>query len=490
MNNIEDLEKEFYEIIGVPIGISTNTLIEELVLEQLYVERGLISPAPPPIANLLQNEEYIRGVLGINIPLNESYPYSLELQQRILEEQLLMEGWFDGFKKLGTDAKNMALALRYMFEDKSRISTFVKQAYTTVIKEPLTKITDFIKKLASKLSDLFDKFVMPKIQAVWDKVKGVLEKVLEMLENGWEKIKGMSGWKQALMVLAFGTGIGYMWKTKGWGEFIEKIGDKIDDIGKLTKKYGGMLADRLKKNKGPINLAKAVGKGAKKGAKSLKGESIYATASLEAILLEDNDAALNEFLGGIFGKKNKDAAEMGLELPKGAKAPSDGILVSPKQAKKAGIKGKSEKEAEEEKDDSGGGGGGGEEDEDDDGSLSIIGDLKDAFAETVQPLIDTLKEKFATMATTALKSMGMDAMLGMVTGGIGPFIKGIKKVYGGMSTISDLFGDTFKAFIKQIKNPEAEAEEAEKGEDDPTEAAWHDNEKLLREFIREKLLAA
>jgi hypothetical protein len=33
-------------------------------------------------------------------------------------------------------------------------------------------------------------------------------------------------------------------------------------------------------------------------------------------------------------------------------------------------------------------------------------------------------------------------------------------------------------------------EEMEAGEDDPTEATWHDNEKLIREYVREKLLAS
>ena len=52
-----------------------------------------------PIQHLMFNEEYIRGVLGIDIPLNESYPYSYDLQERILQEQLLLEGFFGDFKK-------------------------------------------------------------------------------------------------------------------------------------------------------------------------------------------------------------------------------------------------------------------------------------------------------------------------------------------------------------------------------------------------------
>ena len=44
---------------------------------------------------LLENQEYITKVLGIKIPLNESYPYSSDLTEQILQEQLLLEGFFD-----------------------------------------------------------------------------------------------------------------------------------------------------------------------------------------------------------------------------------------------------------------------------------------------------------------------------------------------------------------------------------------------------------
>ena len=44
---------------------------------------------------LLENRDYVQYVLGIQIPLNESVPFSAALSQRILQEQLLLEGFFD-----------------------------------------------------------------------------------------------------------------------------------------------------------------------------------------------------------------------------------------------------------------------------------------------------------------------------------------------------------------------------------------------------------
>ena len=44
---------------------------------------------------LLESHEYITKVLGIAIPLNESYPFSTNLSEQILQEQLLLEAFFD-----------------------------------------------------------------------------------------------------------------------------------------------------------------------------------------------------------------------------------------------------------------------------------------------------------------------------------------------------------------------------------------------------------
>ena len=105
-------------------------LIKEMIVSQELLPRS-------PVERLIYHEEYVQGVLGISISLNESYPYSIELQERILQEQLLFEGFFSDFKKLGGDTKNLALAMRYMMEDGSRIKDFVSTAYETVIKDPL-----------------------------------------------------------------------------------------------------------------------------------------------------------------------------------------------------------------------------------------------------------------------------------------------------------------------------------------------------------------
>lgn len=439
---MKDFEKTLNEIrsatsFGTPV---VKSLIDEIVLEQLYEDLSLQAPAPQPIAKLMQNEDYIRGVLGINIPLNESYPYSINLQQQILEEQLLLEGFFADFKKMKGDAKNLALAIRYMAEDGSRISDFVKTAYETVIKEPMTKILNFIKKVVDAVASVFKRFVMPKVQEVWEKIKEFLIASGEKLESAWESVKGMSGWKQALTVMAFGAGIGYLWKQQGLGDIVETAAKVVDDIQTVAKTWGKKVAAWIQKHGGKITGAVDLEKGTKALSLAKKG------AKKESLSLSDalyDDAALNEFFG-FFKKKAK-----------GAK--------------------KAEKEVDKEEADEG---------------LGVLEDAKAAIMEKLQPLFDVLQDKVQDMFTGVVKALGVEALVGMVSGGISTFINAIRAAFGGVSTLSDLFGDTLEGFVAQIKDIDKETKEAEQGKDDPTEATWHDNENLLREMIREKLLAA
>lgn len=67
---------------------------------------------------LLENRDYIQYVLGIHIPLNESVPFSPALSQRILQEQLLLEGFFDkAVQKVKQGASALGSKAVAAFED-------------------------------------------------------------------------------------------------------------------------------------------------------------------------------------------------------------------------------------------------------------------------------------------------------------------------------------------------------------------------------------
>tara|TARA_B100000519_G_scaffold201492_1_gene217174 strand:- start:1338 stop:2582 length:1245 start_codon:yes stop_codon:yes gene_type:complete len=405
------------------------------LVNEMASAQGLHSRSP--VEKLIYNEDYVRGVLGIDIPLNESYPYSLELQERILEEHLLFEGFFSDFKKLSGDAKNLALAMRYMMEDSSRISDFVSAAYETVIKEPLEKISGFIEKISTVLKDLFEKFALPKVQSVWSKLKEVIVAFGEKLQGAWDKIQGMSGWKQALVVMGFGTALGYLWSEQGIGDIVETADGVLEGIGELIPKAVAKLSSITDK---------------------LDGEE---TKNVLSLAKESALPTMTYFLHEELSTSDK--------VEKADKA-------TDAAGKASEIAGKL----------------GGDE-------LDLIGKVKKEIMKQIEPLFKVVKEKVVDAFKNIVKQIGADALLGLASGGVSTFISGIKKAFGGMKLVSKLFGGTLGKFVDKIKNPEKEAEEAEKGEDDPTDDSTKKEEKkesisrdelILREYIRERLMAS
>ena len=65
---------------------------------------------------------YVTGVLGIKLPLTEAAPYSTHYRRLIIEEHLLLEGFFDGLKKLKDDALMFGKALKDIFKNPETMS--------------------------------------------------------------------------------------------------------------------------------------------------------------------------------------------------------------------------------------------------------------------------------------------------------------------------------------------------------------------------------
>ena len=79
--------------------------------------------------SLLSNPEYVSRVLGIQIPLQESYPYSILLTEEILQEQLILEGWIESVKGFIADKakpyKDFFTTLTQVIQDPSKLGNFL-----------------------------------------------------------------------------------------------------------------------------------------------------------------------------------------------------------------------------------------------------------------------------------------------------------------------------------------------------------------------------
>jgi hypothetical protein len=104
--------------------------------------------------------------------------------------------------------------------------------------------------------------------------------------------------------------------------------------------------------------------------------------------------------------------------------------------------------------------------------------------------MDILMSKVVGAFKGIVKKLGAEALIGLASGGVGTFISGVKKAFGGFKLVSSLFGGTLGKFVSDIENPKEEREEAEKGEDDPTDDNTKKEKKdeaILREYIKQLL---
>ena len=413
-----------------------------------------------PIPEHLFTEEYITGVLGLEIPLNESQPFSPDFQKRVFEEHVILEGFFSDFKKLGGDMKNAALALRYIFEDPKRIAQYVK-ALAGSIKELFDKAVGFIDDFMENLKALAER-VSDKIMSGLNKVSEFFTKLKQKLEKLMAGIKGMSGWKQAMLASAALVGIAYAW-------------DKLQEL-------GGDIAEKLK---AVVEFVKEKlgGKGGDGPALAKKEAFVHSLGLLESI--DPDHKRLDEFLGSVFGKKNKEAEDFGLAISAGGEVPSDGILISPEQAKAAGISGKTPEEAAAEKEEAGGGEG--------EGEGGVMATVKEKVKELSQLAIAKVKE----WGIDALKNLGTEFLTGALGGGVMSAFSALGKAFNGVKYVFSFLGPPLKKFVGMMKgdvDPKEEAKEAEQGIDDPTDpnSGKKDDTKkeaVVRAYVKEKLLA-
>jgi len=134
--------------------------------------------------------DYITEVLGIQVPLNESYTeYSQALVEEIVREQILFEGFFDSLKdkakQFGQGIVDLFTTLRKVVGSGYLIKKFVRQLkmYVSNIKQ---NFNNFIQKVIDKV---------PNLQTMMAKIQNVIQKAFSIVDNarGWKGALGLSG---------------------------------------------------------------------------------------------------------------------------------------------------------------------------------------------------------------------------------------------------------------------------------------------------------
>lgn len=216
----------------------------KLLLENwnLYQDRILL------LETRILNESYITDTLGIEIPLNESYPFSVTVNQSILNEHLLFEGfWGDLGQKIkqgATEKWESAKALPGQIRDifimlykafaEGKTSTFVKAVQRRALGPALKKINSFL----DKVIEYGPKLKMPTFAAAAKKIKNTISELVNKF-NGRD-------WKSAMAITGVAAGIKYI---------LEKLGDKVDEVISSANPVE-ILKDLLKEK--PVELMSGV----------------------------------------------------------------------------------------------------------------------------------------------------------------------------------------------------------------------------------------
>ena len=127
----------------------------------------------------LNDQVYITKVLGIQIPLNESYPYSIELKEEILAEHMLYEGLLDSIKKRFKGAtghiKDLLTTLYKALTDPGMLNKLVGSIGFSGKHSPARPIAILLKRSGGAGEKLFN--MLEKVIGTYDNMK-----------TGWKKL--------------------------------------------------------------------------------------------------------------------------------------------------------------------------------------------------------------------------------------------------------------------------------------------------------------
>ena len=196
-----------------------NTIREELIYSKSY-STSLVSYEPQYPAHIFERA-YVTEVLGIKMPLYESYPYSPRLHEEIIREQLLFEGFWSDLKDMGGKAKEFWNTLKDLFANPDKIGGFIGAIKKQVLNRMINPIVNFFTMLKEKMAAIGAGEAFPTFTKMADSILNGIQKVKEM-------IGGMAGWKKAVGVMGLALAMKWIWGKVG--DLIEEGKEQLEEL--------------------------------------------------------------------------------------------------------------------------------------------------------------------------------------------------------------------------------------------------------------------
>ena len=221
-------------------GIYESKLLKNIIREQLVYNNTVPNTKWSHLHNQkypkhIFERSYVEGILGVRVPLNESYPYPPSLERRIIQEHLLFEGFWgelldkgkekllsakEGIKKFGKEAWNILTAFYSVIKGGAKeIGSFTG----AIAKKGINKFFSQIRKALKWMVAKFPGWNMPTF-AKW------AEKGLDALQKVQDSVNGLDGWKRVIGFAGLAVGLQWLWEKVGsWiDELKEKVGGSFD----------------------------------------------------------------------------------------------------------------------------------------------------------------------------------------------------------------------------------------------------------------------
>lgn len=162
---------------------------------------------------ILDDEEFITEVLGLDLPMLESSQVTTKVQELVIEEYIKMQDWWAPMDMLNEEGSWWS-RLKNVGKGTARILLLLKSLITggagslkTYLKAIVRKgIGDLKNKLFSFLDIIIEKkdvWNMPNIGSIAEKVKGLVVKA-------YNKLESLTGWTKAIAATSLALGIRYV----------------------------------------------------------------------------------------------------------------------------------------------------------------------------------------------------------------------------------------------------------------------------------------
>lgn len=186
------------------------------------------------VGNIFDNG-YVTEVLGINTTLNEGY--SVDTKREVLQEQLLLEGWWDDLKDVKDNLKGVFTTIGKAVTNPKVVNKWVKGLEIHILTHGINTIEKFLLKVVTAS----EKFGL-------DTIKKLAQGVGSFIIKLRERIGNFSGWAGAITLTGIALSIQFV-LNKARKMFLMELVDMSKDwlINVVKDKLTTLLTPSLEK---------------------------------------------------------------------------------------------------------------------------------------------------------------------------------------------------------------------------------------------------